>query len=408
MMVTLVASVSPTKVTLQLKWKYQFQFAGFIMAKEKGFYEELGLDVELREFNNSIHVSQELEEGKIDFAVGDSYIIAEVMMGKPLIGMMAVFQQSPFVLIGLSSDIQSLEDIRGKTISLDPNVNGIGIRAMLNSNHINHINVDQDFTLEKLISGEVDLYSGYLSNEPFVLKQLGLDTITFSPKDYGFDGYGDILYTTQKMLKENPEQVEKMYKASLRGWQYAYENPEETIEILYQKYNTLNKSKEALRYEAQTLQKLSGYGTNLGELTLPRIKSIAHIFSFMVQGKYNTNYLNDFIWQPKYPIRPLYTNDYQHKATEMIHQLTSLIEEKKVNTKLVALGLVSNTDMQNAIKYNDPSRINLKKISKDLLENSNFKNVWFQLITKDGISLKRSWTQKRGDSLLESRLDIRK
>ena len=59
------------EVSLQLPWKYQFQFAGYILAKEKGFYKDIGLNVKLKEFDSTIDVIKELDENKIEKAVSD-------------------------------------------------------------------------------------------------------------------------------------------------------------------------------------------------------------------------------------------------------------------------------------------------------------------------------------------------
>jgi len=284
-------------ISIQLKWKYQFQFAGFIMAKEKGFYRDVGLRVELRELNNSIDITHEVESGKSHFGVGDSSLILDVMRNRPFVAMMAVFQQSPFVLVALkSSNIKTLMNINNKKISLSSSAHGIAIKAMLKSNNIKYTPVASDFNLSKIINKEIDLHYSYISNEPFLLKQRGEETTIFDPKDYGFEGYGDILYTTKDMVSKEPQLVESVYQASMRGWRYAYEHIDESVDIIYQKYNSLNKTKEALKYEAKVLKDISGYGKNMGLLDIKKIKSISQLFSFMIVDKYNLDNLDSFIF----------------------------------------------------------------------------------------------------------------
>ena len=69
-------------ISLQLKWKYQFQFVEFIMAKEKGFYKNQGLRVTLKEFESNIDITKEIEEKKSEFGIGDSTLILELMKKK--------------------------------------------------------------------------------------------------------------------------------------------------------------------------------------------------------------------------------------------------------------------------------------------------------------------------------------
>ncbi|EJF06592.1 PAS domain S-box [Thiovulum sp. ES] len=87
-------------------------------------------------------------------------------------------------------------------------------------------------------------------------------------------------------------------------------------------------------------------------------------------------------------------------------KLQTLIKEKLNATKTIALGLSENPDIVNSLKKKDPSIADLKLISLNMRNNTNFKNVWFQLISPEGVSLKRSWNEKSGDSLLEAKQDL--
>ena len=311
------------QVSLQLKWKYQFQFAGFIMAKEKGFYKDVGLDVDILEFDPSKNMMKDLQRGDIDFAIDDSSLILESLKGEPVVAMMAILQSSPHSLMALkSSGINSLEDIKGKKIALNNNSNGVAINAMLMANDINYISTNTPYRVDTLLNGENDLQAVYLSNEPYIAEELGAQINLFNPKDYGFDVYGDILFTSKEILKNKPEIVEKMYKASIKGWEYAYTHIDESVDIIYEKYNTLNKSKKALLNEATILKKLSGYGENLGELDKDKIKSIAQILSFVKKGKNNFENLDEFIYKP--------TNKYIEKdLTLFTEQELEYIKNKK-------------------------------------------------------------------------------
>ena len=68
-------AVAKENVTLQLAWKHQFQSAGYYMAKEKGFYEKVGLDVTIKEYDNTTRATDDVLNGKSDFSVGRSSII---------------------------------------------------------------------------------------------------------------------------------------------------------------------------------------------------------------------------------------------------------------------------------------------------------------------------------------------
>lgn len=286
------------KVSLQLKWKYQFQFAGFIAAKEKGFYKDLGLDVELLEYTDKTDTIKYMIEGKTQFAVSDSALILEALKGVPITAMMAMYQKSPYVLMSLkSSNIKTLKDIDGKRVAIYDDVNGNAIKSMLKINNINFIQKSIEHKLEKLKSKEIDLAISYISNEPYIAKEMGMDVRALSLSDDGFERYGDILFTLNNTIKNNPILVENMNKATRKGFEYAFTHIDEMIDIIQSKYNTLKKSKDALKYEADTLYKMSGFGDNYGELNQAKVESIAYIYSYSDTVKYDKNNLKEFIYK---------------------------------------------------------------------------------------------------------------
>jgi len=286
------------KISLQLKWKFQFQFAGFIVAKEKGFYKEEGLDVELKEYSDGIDIINDVLNNKVNFGVSDSSLIYHALHHKPISAMLAIYQKSPFVLMALKeSGIKKLRDINYKILALSDGIDGIAIKIMLKSNNLKYQRHKPIFTLDKLISKEIDVMIAYISNEPFVAQQKNLEVVIFHPKKYGFYGYGDILFTSKKFILSNPKYVENMYRASYRGWKYAFSHIDEVVELIYYKYNTLNKTKEVLRFEADKLKELSGYGDNFGELNIEKIKAIAVQFNMLKQENNNLDILDEFIYK---------------------------------------------------------------------------------------------------------------
>ena len=90
---------------------------------------------------------------------------------------------------------------------------------------------------------------------------------------------------------------------------------------------------------------------------------------------------------------------YINKSNELKKELKDLIQRKKFDTLSIAMGISRNSDIVKAFSQNDSNLVSFELISKDLKHATSLKNVWFQLITKDGKSLYRSWTDKRGDSL---------
>ena len=89
------------KVSLQLVWKHQFEFAGYYIAKEKGFYKDAGLSVEFKEFEYGMDVANDVYRGVSTFGVNYSSLVMEKSKGKDIVLLIAIFQSSPHVLFSL-------------------------------------------------------------------------------------------------------------------------------------------------------------------------------------------------------------------------------------------------------------------------------------------------------------------
>jgi len=297
---------SSQKVSLQLLWLDQFQFAGYYMAKEKGFYKEVDLDVEIKKYSKKFSVEHnsivnDVLAGESTYGIGRSNLIVEKSEGKDIVALAAIFQSSPLILLALeSSNINTLSDLKDKKIMLTNSTIGTtSLRAMLVSQGLELDSskiLPHTFNLEDLINKKTDLMGSYISNEPFRLEQRGIAYKMFSPKDEGYDFYSDILFTSQKELSQNPKRVEKFLNASLKGWQYAFNNINETVNLIYEKYNSQNKSKEALLYEATKLKELAYFNTNkLGDINIKKVQRIYDIYRIMGKVKSNID-LSDFLY----------------------------------------------------------------------------------------------------------------
>lgn len=272
------------------------------MAKEKGYYKDANLDVKIKEFNYNVDLVGDILKGKTQFAIGRSSLIVNKSYGDDLTLLAAIFQASADVLVALEdSKIYTLKDFKNKKIMITGDArNDVVYKSMLFSKHLDMkdlIILKHSFMLEDLVSGKTDLMASYISNEPFRLKEeFGLESVIFDPKDYGFDFYGDILFTSEKLVKENPSLVREFKNASLKGWIYAFNNIEESVDIILEKYNSQNKSKKALLYEAKELKKLAYYKTNkLGEIDINKIQRIYDAYKLMGAAKANANF-DDFIF----------------------------------------------------------------------------------------------------------------
>ena len=246
-----------TPVTLQLKWKHQFQFAGYYAAIEQGFYAEAGLDVSLLEATSNMEPIQAVINGEAEFGVTTSDIVRLRSQGKDLVLLASIFQHSPQILVALkSSGIDHVQLLQNKKVAMEHNAadiitymsdEGISLDDVIMYPHA--------FGIDQLISGEVDALSAYKSDEPFLLSESKKEYTIIDPGMGGIDFYGDVLFTTGELIKTNPDLVLRFREATLKGWKYAMSNTEEIVQLIYNNYSQRH-SIEHLRFEAEKMQRL--------------------------------------------------------------------------------------------------------------------------------------------------------
>jgi len=265
----LFSSQNLEKVTLQLNWKYQFEFAGFIAAKEKGFYEDLGLDVQINEFAGDINVIDEVKYNRATFGIYDTSYLNLYDPKKPIVLVANYFKKSALVFV-TKQDIIVPDDLKGKRVMyLKNELRDSLLGELLKKHKIKEsdlIPVDHDFTGEKFINGEVDAFSAFVSNELYHVKKSQIPYRVIDPQNYGIIGGGLNLFTSYTNAKKNPIMVQKFLDATNKGWAYAFENKEEIIDIIFAKYSKI-KSKDALLFEANETEKLMMTGIyKIGEV----------------------------------------------------------------------------------------------------------------------------------------------
>ncbi|WP_320035899.1 ABC transporter substrate-binding protein [Halarcobacter sp.] len=289
-------------IKVQFSWKNQFQFAGFIIAKEKGFYKDLGLNVKLLEFDPNRKQIDMIKGGEIDFAVNRSSILIDKSKGQNIVALGAIFQHSPLVLlIKDNKNIEKIEQLENKKVMITTDAKfSASIIAMLNANGIELSQIKilkHSFNIEDLINDKTDAMASYISNEPIVLEEKNIAYKVFDPKVYGFDFYDDIIYTTSLFIKNNPNITKKFYEATIRGWNYAFENIPQTAELIYEKYNTQNKSLNSLIKEGKILKNYAydKHG-NIGTLDKDRLVKINDVYRLMGLVKKQNN-IEEFIYK---------------------------------------------------------------------------------------------------------------
>ena len=288
-------------ITLQLNWKYQFEFAGYIAAKEKGFYKQVALDVSIKEFNTSINIIDNIVDGTVDFTLYDDDIAFVADQKKPIIWLQNYLKRPALALV-VKPNIFTPADLVGKKImsSKDELTTGsIGLMLKkFNLDAKNYTHVNTTYTIEPFVNGEIDAMSVYLSNELYELQHRNISYNLLDPSAYNIHSLGGNLFTSKKMLKNSEELVQRFMYATIEGWSYALKHKQEIIHTIYEKYSQ-RKSIAALEYEADVIEKLimpNFYP--LGSIEIDKVYKNANYLTQAGLIKSSEN-LSDYIYQSK-------------------------------------------------------------------------------------------------------------
>ncbi len=298
---------APHKVTLQLKWTHQFQFAGYYAAQAKGFYAAAGLDVTLVEAGPQRLPLPVVESGQAEFGVSDMEVFRAYLEGRPLVNLGVVFQHSPTVVLALrGSGIRRPSDLTGRTVMFQGGQGKVETRAMLASEGLRMDalrEVPHSWNLDDLVSGRVDALSAYATNEPFLLNRRGVEVVELRPIDYGVDFYGDLLFSTRAFVQSHPEVAQAFRRASFQGWDYAMAHPEELVDYILTLPGVAERgiTREKLQFEAALMRNLVLPGlVDLGHVNPGRLRRIAEVIQQQGFLKFQ-NDPEEFVYLPPEP-----------------------------------------------------------------------------------------------------------
>ncbi len=293
------------QVKLQLKWIHAFQFAGYYAAKDQGYYANEGLAVEFIEPTPNKPIVTEVLTGQANYGIESPGLLVQYANGSPIKALAAIFQHNPLVFISKqSSGIIGPEDMRGKRLMMygnKSNANEAPLRAMLDDAQVSieqYTYIPQSFNAADLILNKADAISSYICNQPFYYRKKGIAINIIDPKNYGFDFYGDLLFTSQAELINHPGRAKRFRRASLKGWQYALDHSEELVQLIHKQYNS-QYSIEHIRYQAREVSKLiAADRIPLGQIKTSRLRQIISIYhNLNLIKNLSEAELNNFVYE---------------------------------------------------------------------------------------------------------------
>jgi diguanylate cyclase (GGDEF)-like protein/PAS domain S-box-containing protein len=232
----ILAAPDPSEVTVQLPGAASFEFAGYYMAQQQGFYRDAGLKVTLRNAVDGVDPVTEVVQGRAQFGVADGRLLLARAGGAPVTVLAVIYQHSPLVLLARADrPTQGLHDLIGRKLALGPHSEEL--LAYLQSEGVPLewlLREPEKHPLQALIDGDVEAISASILGAPWTLAQAGVPYQIYTPRAGGIDFYGDSLFTTRDRVRQQSGEVAAFRKATLKGWQYALAHPEAAVQMIEQ------------------------------------------------------------------------------------------------------------------------------------------------------------------------------
>jgi len=329
------------KVSLQLHWKYQFEFAGFIAAKEKGYYKDVGLDVTLKEYAYGIDIPKNVLGGISEYGIYNSHILINYLNNKPIKLVASYFKRAALVLI-TNPEIKSPKDLIGKKIMATTKEDFI-----LNFQpYFNHYNTSIDdvelvphsYCIDDFVSGKVSAMTAFISDQLYKLDDENITYNVLSPSDENLFVLQLELFTSAKEIEHHPKRVLAFAQASKKGWEYALSHKKEIANIIVTKYSTNISLKDLLR-EADGIEKLIlPYTYEIGSVNNSFLEKQIEIFKQYYHMKSEKN-VKDFVFQRPKNRKDIFTQrelDYinRHPVIDVCLQYNQFPIDGYINGKM--------------------------------------------------------------------------
>ncbi len=226
-----------TPVTFQLNWMSGGPNAGFEAALAQGFYKDAGLDVTIVQGNGSANTSQLVANGRAQLAYADAVSVMQLIAkGAPMKIIATVYQSNPNALMALKkTGIKSFQDIKGKKVGVPSGSSQTTMLPLLlkannlKESDINMIDMPVSSMVPALLQGQVDAVLGSIDAYQIQAESQGAQLDVYRFADYGVPTVSTSIFASDDYLKNNGEVVKKFVAASLKGWSFAIDHPDQAI-----------------------------------------------------------------------------------------------------------------------------------------------------------------------------------
>ena len=247
-------------VTFGLDWRAEAENGGYYQALATGIYKKYGLDVTVRQGGPQVNHDELLAAGRLDFDEAPNSFtgLNFVRQNIPMVAVAAFFQKDPSVLIahpGVGDN--SLAALKGKPIMISADTRvGFWLYLKAKFGYSDDQIRPYNFNLAPFLADKHAIQQGYLTSEPFLIEQQGIKPVVMLLADSGYLSYGSLIETSQKLVDQKPDLVQRFVNASIEGWySYLYGDPA-PANALIKKENP--EESDALLAYARTVMKQNG------------------------------------------------------------------------------------------------------------------------------------------------------
>ena len=214
------------KVTFLTSWYAQAEHGGYYQAVATGIYKKYGLDVTIKMGGPQVNAVQLVAAGQAEFMMGkDFQTLAGIEQGVPLVTVAALFQKEPQGMV-THMDVNGLVDLRDKTILVATSGRSTWWPWLkLKYGFKDEQARPYSFSMQPFFADNNMAQQGFPSSEPFIAEKAGQKVKFFMFADDGYPPYGNTIVTTQKMVKDKPDVVQRFVKATLEGWKSYLADP---------------------------------------------------------------------------------------------------------------------------------------------------------------------------------------
>jgi NitT/TauT family transport system substrate-binding protein len=250
-------SVALTPVTLALNWYAESEHGGYLAARTHGYYADQGLQVEIVPGGPGApqQVIAELAAERISFAISDAdNVVKARAAGVPLVAILAPLQNSPrCIMVHEASGITSLQELSGIELAIsEGRPFALWMKKKLPLTNVSM--VPYNGSVGEFLTKPNFAQQAYTFSEPFVAREQGGDPRVLLVSDIGFNPYACLLVTTEKMIAENRDVVQKMVRATTAGWAQYLKSPQQTNSEIHAENPDM--SLEVLQFGAEQLKPL--------------------------------------------------------------------------------------------------------------------------------------------------------